>query len=338
MQGKAPLGVTFTNTSTGTLSSYRWDFGDGIQSTMANPSHRYGQPGSYTVTLTVTGPGGSRSMTRPGFIRVSAPTSTLKIQYGERSVDHSWVRVGLNAGKAFKNPVVVAQPHSENGTDPAVVRVQNVDPTGFDLSVQEWDYLDSQHVLEKVGYLVIERGSHTLPNGTRVEANTFWSPGYASFRPMKFLKPFRTAPVVILSVTTRNGGDAVTTRLRNVTREGFEYRLQEQQSNSYAHATERISYVAWGVSTGVLNGLRYEVNRTARVVTDRLWSIVFRNGFRRPPALIANMQSANDVDPASLVFRNKTSAAVRVRIREERSLSSNVAHAAESVGYILLER
>jgi hypothetical protein len=155
---------------------------------------------------------------------------------------------------------------------------------------------------------------------------------------MSFLQAFRTPPVVVLAVTTRNEADTVTTRLRNVTREGFEYRLQEQESNSYSHARETVSYIAWEVSTGVLNGRRYEVNRTGQSVTDRYWSIVFRNSFSRPPALIADMLSANDLDPASLVYRNKTAAAVRVRILEERSLSSNMTHAAERVGYILLER
>ena len=46
--------VTFTNTSLGG-STYFWDFGDGITSTLANPpAHSYSLPGNYTVTLKVT--------------------------------------------------------------------------------------------------------------------------------------------------------------------------------------------------------------------------------------------------------------------------------------------
>lgn len=54
--------VTFTNTSTGSITSYGWDFGDGVgTSTAASPPYAYALPGTYKVTLTVTGPGGTDS-------------------------------------------------------------------------------------------------------------------------------------------------------------------------------------------------------------------------------------------------------------------------------------
>jgi PKD repeat protein len=51
------LTVNFANTSTGD-STWAWAFGDGDTSTAQNPSHTYLAPGDYTVTLTVSGPGG----------------------------------------------------------------------------------------------------------------------------------------------------------------------------------------------------------------------------------------------------------------------------------------
>ena len=75
VSGTAPLTVNFTSTSSGTIDTYAWDFGDGTSSTVANPSKVYSTPGTYSVVLTVTGPGGSNTTTRANFINVSsAPT------------------------------------------------------------------------------------------------------------------------------------------------------------------------------------------------------------------------------------------------------------------------
>jgi len=47
--------IQFNQTST-LASTYLWDFGDGITSDSPNPSHIYTEPGTYTITLTVTNP------------------------------------------------------------------------------------------------------------------------------------------------------------------------------------------------------------------------------------------------------------------------------------------
>jgi PKD repeat protein len=71
--GVAPLTVRFTNTSRGEITSYAWDFGDGSTSTEKNPQHTYRNPGSYSVSLTVRGPGGQDTKRRPNLITVSHP-------------------------------------------------------------------------------------------------------------------------------------------------------------------------------------------------------------------------------------------------------------------------
>jgi PGF-pre-PGF domain-containing protein len=59
--GNVPLNVQFTDTSTGALSSWFWEFGDGINSTQQNPSHIYSEAGNYTVKLTVSNTNGTDS-------------------------------------------------------------------------------------------------------------------------------------------------------------------------------------------------------------------------------------------------------------------------------------
>jgi len=74
--GVTPLIVSFTNLSTG-ASSYSWEFGDGNTSTDTHPGNMYTNPGSYTVSLTAIGAGGTNTFSRTNFILVSNPTSTV---------------------------------------------------------------------------------------------------------------------------------------------------------------------------------------------------------------------------------------------------------------------
>lgn len=71
--GPAPLPVQFTNLSVGENLTATWHFGDGQSNTDLNPSHTYTQPGSYTVTLTVAGPDGVDTLSRPNAVRVWWP-------------------------------------------------------------------------------------------------------------------------------------------------------------------------------------------------------------------------------------------------------------------------
>jgi PKD repeat protein len=70
--GVAPLTVNFTNSSSG-ATSYAWTFGDGNTSAAANPANTYSNAGTYSVTLTATGVGGTNTLTRTNYIVVSAP-------------------------------------------------------------------------------------------------------------------------------------------------------------------------------------------------------------------------------------------------------------------------
>jgi len=55
--------AVFTNQSSNAYT-YSWNFGDNTTSTAVNPSHTYTQNGTYTVTLTVTGPCGTATFTQ----------------------------------------------------------------------------------------------------------------------------------------------------------------------------------------------------------------------------------------------------------------------------------
>jgi len=74
--GEPPLSVEFSDQSTGTITSRLWDFGDGETSTTTNPTHTYQNSGVYTISLTVSGPDGTNTATKPNYITVTE-TSVL---------------------------------------------------------------------------------------------------------------------------------------------------------------------------------------------------------------------------------------------------------------------
>ncbi|MGH7596462.1 MAG: PKD domain-containing protein, partial [bacterium] len=95
--GPKPLTVQFNDASTGQITSRAWNFGDGQTSIATNPSHTYINAGTYTVSLTVNGPGGSNTKTQTNYITVSgtpaadftgAPTAgpkPLVVQFTDKS-------------------------------------------------------------------------------------------------------------------------------------------------------------------------------------------------------------------------------------------------------------
>jgi serine protease len=78
--GDAPLTVNFTDQSTGSPTSWSWDFGDGYTSTAQNPTHEYGSAGTYTVELTASNAYGSDTETKVDYITVTeAPAYSMHV-------------------------------------------------------------------------------------------------------------------------------------------------------------------------------------------------------------------------------------------------------------------
>jgi PKD repeat protein len=67
------LTVQFTDQSTGSITSWLWDFGDGTTSIDPNPSHVYQEAYSYDVSLTVTDLNSSDTETKDRYIKLFIP-------------------------------------------------------------------------------------------------------------------------------------------------------------------------------------------------------------------------------------------------------------------------
>ena len=118
--GNAPLTVQFTDLSTGSPTSWSWNFGDGQTSAEKSPSHTFTNAGTYTVVLTASGSGGSSTnnmkiTVNPASVPVAAdftanPTSgnaPLTVQFTDKSTgasSRSWNFGDGSATSSDQNP------------------------------------------------------------------------------------------------------------------------------------------------------------------------------------------------------------------------------------------
>ncbi len=336
--GVAPLSVTFdaggSYDSDGTISRYAWNFGDGTTATGVNTSHVYSKDATYTVALDVTDDDGAT--TRATYSITVEPQGidpSLPFEAGEVLVSSTWNHVDFI--KQYNNPVVIAGPPSYNDDEPAVIRLRNVDSNGFDIRIQEWDYLDGVHGPETIHFIVMEQGNYTLNDGTKLEAGSFTASNQ-NFNAVQFGQSFQVNPVVFTSVATYNGSEAVAGRVRNIGKTGFEYALNEQESKRKTnHAEETIGYIASEPTVGSISNVKFAMGRTADTVTHNWYRIDLQTSIDAP-FFFAAMQSTDGGDTASLRYRELTSTDVEVFVEEETSKDNEIKHTTETVGYMVL--
>ena len=275
--------------------------------------------------------------------RGNSVPGNFRWEVGSVYVSSKWKQVLFS--RAYKNPVVVVKIVGENDKAPCVVRIKQIDPkVGFYVRIQEWDYMFYKHAEEKVNYIVMEKGSHIIKKGVRVEAGKFTTDEVSSFRHVKFKKDFFIRnPVIIASVASYNEGDAVVGRIHKNKKSGFLYKMQEQESNKKVHAYEAINYIAWELTTGVYSGISFEIGKTKNKVNHKPFSVNFQTSHFREnpkniPIVLSGMQTYRGRDTATVRSSKITTSGFMTRIEEEKSRDVETAHKnKEVVGYMAFQ-
>ncbi|WP_306549706.1 PKD domain-containing protein [Desulfobulbus sp.] len=338
--GTIPLTVTFDGSpstdSDGTIASYTWNFGDGSSASGKTVTHTYSTAATFTATLQVADDKGA---TGSAVTTITAQpkeqeTSQLNMETGEISVTDKWVRVPLTG--TFQNPIVIAGPVGFNNADPGVVRLRNVDKTGFDIKFAEWNYLDGTHPEETLSYLVVEKGRFTLDDGSSVEAGSF--AGTTSFKTISFSTAFAKTPVMLTTIASANEADTISGRIKNIGLSSFAYYFREQEKNTNTHANETVNFIAWEPGTGSIGSVQFEVGTTAKAVTNAWYSRTYQTSFTQPPLLLADMQTTANTDTSALRVQLLTATEFQVKVEEEKSKDTEITHPVETVGYLALNQ
>ncbi|WP_300971374.1 fibronectin type III domain-containing protein [Thiocapsa sp.] len=262
-------------------------------------------------------------------------TQNSILESDEVWVGPSWQWVSFT--QTFTDPIVVAS-SSESGSHPSVIRIEGVEPSGFWIRLEAWDYLSRDATTETVNYIAMERGRHRLPNGSEVMAGRLLTDPRESHNQVSFTEIFRETPIVVTNITSNNGNSAVTTMITSVERNGFSVGITEQESNTQKKVAETIDFIAWEPSKGTIDGTQYLVARTPQPVDHRPFELDFGSSFADPPLVLAHAQTIRGSDPFTLRWSNKTSRNIYLRLVEEQSLDAELLHHAEEIGYLLLGR
>jgi len=295
-----------------------------------------GEFGEDVFQFAVTDDQGAVSNSATITVSIAQATADFPLEMGELTVNSNWSVVTFT--KPFVAPVVVAKPASNNDADPCVVRIRNLTPTGFEIRLQNWNYLPDSHASEQVSFIALERGTHMLEDGTMIEAGMFATNKVGAFVPVKWTKTFTVVPVVAASIVSTNDTDAVDGRMRKISTTGFEYTMREQEINSKVHGLESIAYIAWEPSAGQAGNLVYEIGVTADAVTDKWHVLPFSEPFPAAPRLIADMQTTGGADTSNLRYSELTADSVQVKVAEEQSKDLETSHTTEIVGFMAFSR
>jgi PKD repeat protein len=170
--------VVFTDSSTGSPTTWAWKFGDGGTSSSQNPTHAYAATGTYDVELTVTNASGSNTLKRTSYITVGAPAPVANftgtptsitvggtVNFTDTSTGNptSWLwSFGTGQGTSTSGPTV-AHAYNTAGTYTVSLTVTNS---------------SGSNSVTKTNYIVVSAPTCTVPNfiGTSTNnAQTLWS-------------------------------------------------------------------------------------------------------------------------------------------------------------------
>lgn len=125
----------------------------------------------------------------------------MVMEVGQVTINHTTTSIALS--ETFTDPVVIALPPEFNGNQEATVKVSQVTGTGFDIALEEPVNRDGWHLDETVHYVVVEKGSYTFADGTKLEAGTVVSSNL-SFQTVNLLENYTVPPAIYTQVQATN--------------------------------------------------------------------------------------------------------------------------------------
>lgn len=330
--GVAPLTVTFSSQSQGTISSYLWTFGVDGSSTAATAVHTFTAPGTYPVSLLVMGPGGEDEELKPAFITVAAPTpapppapvadfsgdvlkgkAPLTVNFQNRSsgeISTSAWDFGDGSASSVTDPT---HTYNNPGVYPVTLTVSNSGGTD---------------TLTRSAYVQVEGTDLPMEFG-ELQINDQW-------QQVNFTRSYLD-PVVVAKPLSANDGAPAVVRIDRVGTTGFKIRVQEWTYLDGKHANETVSYIVMERGRHQLpDGAWVVAGRLQTSATNTFVSQKFATPFGQVPVMLAAITSVKEADTVAVRLRSISTTGFQIGMREQQSKKQQ--HVAESIDYIAIEQ
>jgi hypothetical protein len=142
-------------------------------------------------------------------------------------------------------------------------------------------------------------------------------------------------PVVIVGPPTRNGGDPCVVRVRNVTSNSFQIRIQEWLYLDQWHTVENVSYMVVEAGEHILpDGTMWQAGTYALDGTLKWKQVTFPGSFLDKPLVFQTGQTFNGGDTIAIRMKDVTPEGFTVALQEEERM--NDGHAPETIGYLAM--
>lgn len=263
------------------------------------------------------------------------PDSIL-LQRTGREITHNWH--SLDISHSFLDaPVVLSQMQTTWGGDTASLRMRNLTNTALQVKVEEEGSRDSEvgHTTEVVGLLGLRAGEIRDTAGNIIGEAGFVMSNTANGGDWKTLSFSRnyTNPVVLMEMTTFNGGQPAHLRLKSVSTSSVKYQIEEWDYLDGGHATETLAYVVIEQGTQTLHdGKQLRVGTTS---INQNWSNISFDDIGGLPLVFSQSQTYNGGQAVVTRHRNVKSNGFQLRLQEEEG--NDGSHAMETVGYIAVQ-
>jgi len=173
---------------------------------------------------------------------------------------------------------------------------------------------------------------YTLPNGKKLISGIA-ALSSERWKYVSFPNTFASIPVVVAQLTSNLEIQAATVQIRNISTQGFELRLAEEEGSIGAHTPETVSWMAMEKGGAFTSSYALEAG-TISNVTNSPAALNFGLSFSTTPTVIAAQQTTNEVDAATPRIQNITPAGAQVFASEEKSKDTETNHIGETMAYL----